>query len=136
MVLSGLTDNAGNSAILTKMSTSKMPVAPVLLEMAKLMFQRKLEFSLLWTPREQNVLADALTNGDFSSFDLAQRRTFTMTQALEAFPDLDRYTRLHEDFELQLETLKASKRALSLAQKSSGAPRLRKRKKVAENVPW
>ena len=77
LVLSGLTDNAGNAAILTKMSTSKLPVAPVLLEMAKLMFRRRLEFSLLWTPREKNVLADALTNGDFTGFDLSQRRGYS-----------------------------------------------------------
>jgi hypothetical protein len=136
LVLSGLTDNAGNSAILTKMSTSKMPVAPVLLEMAKIMYSRRLEFSLLWTPREENVLADALTNGEFEGFDPSQRKVFTLSQALAAFPDLLRYTHLHESFELQLEELKLKKRASAQAEKDHKGPRFKKRKKVTEKQPW
>jgi hypothetical protein len=140
LVLSGLTDNAGNSAILTKMSTSKFPVSPVLLELAKLMFKRKLEFSLEWTPREKNVLADALTNGDFEGFDPRLRRTFTLGEALLAFPDLQRYTELHVAFEDQLEALRIKKRALALAEKSRedsrGGDRFRKRRKPSVKVPW
>jgi hypothetical protein len=118
------------------MSTSKLPVAPVLLEMAKLMFDRRLEFSLLWTPREKNVLADALTNGDFTGFDLAQRRVFTLQEALAAFPDLVRYTDLHVDFELQLEDLKQKKRASAQAEKDHYGPRWKKRRKAQEKKPW
>ena len=62
------------------------------LDVARIIFQMKSEFSLLWTPREQDVLADALIIGDFSWFGLALRRTPTSTQALEGFPDLVRYT--------------------------------------------
>jgi len=67
--LTGGTDNQGNTYIVQKMLTTKMPVAAVLMQLATDLHQAGLWLELNWLPREENTEADALTNGDFSGFD-------------------------------------------------------------------
>ena len=51
----------------------KFPLLVVLVELAAQLRKRDLGMNLFWAPREQNELADGLTNGDYSPFDPAKR---------------------------------------------------------------
>ena len=53
--------------------TSKFPSVVILTELAAQLKQRKLDLSLGWVPRDQNEEADALTNQDYSAFDMNLR---------------------------------------------------------------
>lgn len=67
------TDNKGNSFIIQKMMTTKYPGLLVLMEMAEELRSYNSTLELTWLPRESNVEADALTNGDYSGFNLSLR---------------------------------------------------------------
>ena len=69
----GHTDNSGNSFIIKKMMTTKMPVCAILMELAAMLSSRSLWLNLGWVPRGDNQEADDLTNEDFTRFDLANR---------------------------------------------------------------
>ena len=59
--------------MLCRLMTSKFPMVVVLAELAAQLKKRSLKLDLQWVPRDQNEEADALTNGDFSSFDPGRR---------------------------------------------------------------
>ena len=67
------TDNRGNGSVLNKLMTTRYPASAVLMEMAAFMQENALKASVMWTPRETNREADALANGDTSSFNPALR---------------------------------------------------------------
>jgi len=71
--LQGITDNAGNSFVVTRLMTTKFPLVMVLAEVAAQLRKRGVALQLGWAPREQNEEADALTNQDFGLFDPARR---------------------------------------------------------------
>ena len=71
--ITGDTDNQGMSLVTHKLMSTKWPLAPMLMEMSEQMRERKLELHLNWIRRDKNELADALSNGDFSSFDPSLR---------------------------------------------------------------
>ena len=73
LALEGVTDNLGNTFALTRLMSSKFPLVVLLSELACQMRQRGMELALSWAPREQNEEADALTNEDFSAFDIKRR---------------------------------------------------------------
>ena len=67
-MLQGVADNLGNTFAVSKLMTSKFPLVVILAELAALLRGRSMALSLGWVPRDQNEEADALTNGDFASF--------------------------------------------------------------------
>ncbi len=71
------TDNQGNSHThthtLNRLMTSRFPLVCVVMELATLLDDANLRMDVRWTPRERNQEADALANGDFSSFSAANR---------------------------------------------------------------
>lgn len=71
--LQGVTDNLGNTFVLTKLMSSKFPLVVVLAELSAQLRSRGMSLDLEWTPRDQNEEADALTNNDFAAFDPALR---------------------------------------------------------------
>ena len=71
--LQGLTDNLGNTFAVTKLMSSKFPLVVILAELAAQLRARKMALSVGWTPRDQNEEADALTNGDYAQFNMANR---------------------------------------------------------------
>jgi hypothetical protein len=71
--LQGVTDNLGNTFVLSKLMSSKFPLIVVLSELAAQLKARSMALELDWAPRDQNEEADALTNNDFSAFDLSKR---------------------------------------------------------------
>ena len=119
----GATDNQSNERLLRKQSTTKWPLMLINMQLSHLLRKACLRLSLTWKPREENKLADALTNQDFSSFSLEQRVDV-------AFSDLP-LTLLNEMWATK-SGFDQSRKALSSA--SSFQPRVPKRKH--EGTPW
>ena len=71
--MQGLTDNLGNTFAMTKLMSSKFPLVVILAELAAQVRARKMALSVGWTPRDQNEEDDALTNGDYAQFSVANR---------------------------------------------------------------
>ena len=71
--LEGLTDNLGNSFVLSRLMSSKFPLVAILAETAVQLRERSMGLTLNWIPREQNEEADALTNGNFAAFHPSRR---------------------------------------------------------------
>ena len=67
------TDNQGNSGLVRRWMTTKWPLCAVAMELSSRLTALGLDLQLDWRPRTTNVEADALTNQDFSGFDLAKR---------------------------------------------------------------
>ena len=72
-VTSAYTDNRGNTYAAAKLHTTKFPLSCVVMELAAQLEAKGLWLDLKWTPREQNVHADALTNGRWERFDASLR---------------------------------------------------------------
>jgi hypothetical protein len=72
VVLTGFTDNKGNTHVMDKFMSSKYPLCVVLMELAE-QLRACAALNLQWTPREQNVEADALTNDEFHDFSMENR---------------------------------------------------------------
>jgi len=73
LLMTGVTDNKGNEALISKNMSSKVPLYIILLELTEQLHARNLILDLRWQRREQNQAADDLTNGLFSQFDGAKR---------------------------------------------------------------
>ena len=68
IVVTGTTDNRGNSFAVAKLMTVKFPLCAILMEIAAVLHQRNSDLDLTWAPREQNIEADELSNGDCKRF--------------------------------------------------------------------
>ena len=75
MQLSGLTDNKGNSCIVTKLMSTKFPLFIILMELAHELDQKGITMGLSWIPRDQNCEAGDLSNLKADAFDPALRIT-------------------------------------------------------------
>ena len=73
-----MTDNRGNSFALARLMTTKYPLCLLVMELAANLEARGLLLEAGWAPREWNVEADALTNGNCDGFDPARRVHFDM----------------------------------------------------------
>jgi hypothetical protein len=125
----GITDNLSNSFIVSKMLTTRMPGAAVLMQLASTLGRKGLWLNLAWRRRDANVEADSLTNEDFSLFDPALR----VPVKLEDF-DFSVMSRLFEllpHFEKNQEALKKRKQ---LEDRASGIKK--PRKKRVPKLPW
>lgn len=71
--LCGGTDNLANQFLSLKRSTTKWPLMIINMQLSHCLSHASLSLNLRWRPREENTLADGLTNGDFSQFDAALR---------------------------------------------------------------
>lgn len=69
MVLPAYTDSLVNSYVLGKYMSTSFPLSVVLMELAVQLQDLQVDLDLQWVPRDQNSLADSLTNLDFESFD-------------------------------------------------------------------
>ena len=67
-VLTGTTDNRGNSYIVTKLASTKWPITTLLIELSEQLRLRGTILRLQWRKRDDNSEADALTNSDYSMF--------------------------------------------------------------------
>ena len=79
--LSGITDNLGNSFVISRLMTSKFPSLVILTEFAAQLRRNSMELELGWVPRDQNQEADRLTNECFNDFDPKMRMHFNPVEA-------------------------------------------------------
>ena len=67
------TDNLANEQLSRKRMTTKLPLGLVLLQFYTKIWDNSLWVDLRWRPRDTNVEADQLTNGDFRGFSSDRR---------------------------------------------------------------
>ena len=70
---SASTDNKGNTYSVAGLMSTKFPVNVLLMELSEQLDMRRSWLRVDWTPREQNHLADALTNYEYHDFDPDKR---------------------------------------------------------------
>ena len=68
VAIKGHTDNQSNESLLKKFMTSKFPSTLILMELAEELTAKRCELKLHWLRRDENQLADDLTNEKFDSF--------------------------------------------------------------------
>ena len=74
--MKAFTDNRGNAFALAKGMSTKFPLTILLMELAEELRCLNMRLDLEWLRREENVQADALSNGDWSLFDTRLREGF------------------------------------------------------------
>jgi hypothetical protein len=73
MVLTGVTDNQGNTFVTSRLLSTKYPLALMLMQLTVVTAELGVWLDLKWWPRERNVEADQLSNEDFTGWDLGRR---------------------------------------------------------------
>jgi hypothetical protein len=109
LCIAGVTDNRGNSFLLGKSLTCKFPLNIVLMELVHLLSDRDVELDLKWRPREENVLADALTNERFEAFE--PRLRLHVEGEANPFPVIDDMSRAAEGLFSEVAAARAARRA-------------------------
>ena len=104
VALTAGTDNKGNGHLLSKMLTTKWPLAAVLIELVHQCDSRGLDFTLQWRCRDSNVEADALSNFDFDGFDPDKR--VEAESVLTSFTLLPKLLDLGDSFVAELQRRK------------------------------
>ena len=69
VAIKGYTDNQSNEPLLKKFMTSKFPSTLILMELPEELTAKRCELKLHWLRRDDNQLADDLTNEKFDAFD-------------------------------------------------------------------
>lgn len=120
------TDNQGNGFALRKFMTSKYPGTVLLMEMAEELRSHDLGLDLQWVRRDDNQLADDLTNLEFGRFSEEKRVEMSEESITwRVFDRLDRESKLLYE---AIQMLKAKSKQLSPDGKSPRPLRGRKRK--------
>ena len=78
MAITGGTDNKSNLALQEKNMSTKWPLLAVQMQVSSQLLANGVRMRLRWRPREENVPADAITNGDHSLFDVKNRVEFSL----------------------------------------------------------
>ena len=73
LVVSAGTDNSANDYLVKKGLSTKWPLCLIFMQMTKSMMGAGILVNLKWRPRDENALADALTNQVFDDVDLKKR---------------------------------------------------------------
>eukprot|EP00438_Fugacium_kawagutii_P035559 Skav229223 [mRNA] locus=scaffold864:62799:63878:- [translate_table: standard] len=137
VVITGMTDNAGNSHVLRKFSTSKYPLSILVMEVACWLDKLDVDLELGWVPRAQNSEADDLTNNRFEAFDKGRRLKVDFEELpFIAVKDLMAEAgRLDEELKLHRTSKEAKKTALS-ASRTEKPVKKRKRGELRWQDPW
>ena len=137
--VTGVTDNQGNSFAVQKLLTSAFPLSVFLMELSIQLQRRALWMDLKWVNRDNNKLADALTNEFFEEFDMKKRIHIT-TDILKAhFTTAAVYAQRGAELYQQVEQLRAEARADRQARKAKSGPQRRhkqRRDRLRDTDPW
>ena len=110
VAIKGYTDNQSNESLLKKFMTSKFPSTLIHMELAEELAAKRCELKLHWLRRDDNQLADDLTNEKFDSFDKEFR--VPLKGADIQWRILDKLTRSAENFYQELKARKEEGRAM------------------------
>ena len=80
VVLRAGTDNRANEALVLRASTTKWPLTLVNMQVAEHLLRNNLLLDLRWRPRDENTLADDLTNKAFENFDADKRVVISLEE--------------------------------------------------------
>ena len=67
------TDNRSNEFLSRKRATTKWPLMLVNMQLSSILARARVGVKLRWRPREENTIADDITNSIFTQVDLAKR---------------------------------------------------------------
>ena len=138
LIMGGVTDNKGNEALLHKHMTSKFPLYIILMELTELLHEKNIGIDLQWQKREFNVAADALTNGDYSSFDGAKRICPILEQQPWIVLDklMSASIEMHNEMTTKKESLKIARSLTTVAPTDRTKKRKRKGQTLRQTDPW
>ena len=122
VTLSGLTDNKGNSHVISRLMTVKFPLCAFLMEIAATLQRAESDLDLGWVPRDQNTKADELSNFDARHFN--PELEVVMDRSVMDFILLDEF--LEEGEKLYL---KIAENKLAIKASAPLAPPIAKRRK-------
>ena len=105
--IDGVTDNLGNSYVVSKMHTTKFPLYAVLAELGLRLQHGNFLLRLRWKRRDENVEADALSEGRTEGFDPA-RQLEVKLEAMEWLV-MDRLLEAGAEWVLERETHRKAK---------------------------
>jgi len=131
-MITGMTDNAGNEVVLTKLMTSKFPLVVILTEMASQLKEKNMDLNLEWVPRGQNEAADALTNGNFQGFDPSLRVNVVVKDL--PFRILPEMMRVADDLYAKVREAKSEKEGLTKNEKI--AKKIKPEERLRARDPW
>ena len=133
----GVTDNRGNSYVVSRMLTTKFPLCAILMELAEQLESRGSWLKQAWCPREQNIEADALTNGDFHQFSPENR--IEMNPVEMKWVTLEEMLEAGGSMEQELRRLREEKKAIK-ARAKYVKKRLKRKRSAADALrnkdPW
>ena len=119
--MKAFTDNRGNAFALVKGMSTKYPLTLLLMELAEELRCQDLRMDLEWVKREENEAADALSNGDWSSFD-EKLRVEVKSGEIE-WRILKEVQERSEDLYKEIQDLKEQKKLANSQKGSSAAAR-------------
>ena len=99
--ITSFTDNQSCGFVVDKLMTTSFPLCLVLIQLCDECERLGVFLDLSWIPREQNVEADALTNGEFHNFDPSNR--VEVSQELLGFDLLNELMEFSSKLYLELE---------------------------------
>ncbi|CAE8607179.1 unnamed protein product, partial [Polarella glacialis] len=102
--ISAGTDNQANDKLSRKMSSTKMPLGLLLMQLATTLSARRLQLHLDWRPREENQEADDLTNNRYDAFDETKRVNISWNQVEKGL--LEKLLLCQSEYEQELGNLK------------------------------
>ena len=133
----GITDNKWNSYVVARMLSTKFPLCAILMELAEQLDSRGSWLKQAWCPREQNIEADALTNGDFHQFSPENR--IEMNPAEMKWVILEEMLEAGGSMEQELRRLREEKKAIK-ARAKEVKKRLKRKRSATEALkhrdPW
>ena len=71
--IAAVTDNLADEHLIRRGLTTKWPLCLDFMQLTQTLMKAGVLIQLAWRPRDENALADALTNGDYSEVSLAKR---------------------------------------------------------------
>ena len=130
--ITGYTDNAGNTAALARLMSSKFPLVVLLTELAVQLRKRRVEMDLEWVPRNQNEAADAITNNNTSIFDPNRKMTVEVsTLRFEILPDM-----MQVADHLYAYVREKREKRTTVTPPATPATQVKKQRPLRERDPW
>ena len=127
LCLAAGTDNRSNECLSVKRSTTKFPLMLINMQLSSVLSRARVTVRLKWRPREENTIADDITNSIFDQVDLSKRIAMS-------YNDLPVQI-IHALFEAKSDFDQAweSQRAVARSQALRAAGQKRKR---VDKTPW
>ncbi len=132
--ITGVTDNLGMSMAASKGLSTKFPVSALLIELTEQLRYRSLDLALEWKRRDENTLADAITNQDFKEFDENLRLDCDLGKI--QWQVLDEVLESSHKIFLDVSAEREKRREKVTGPKQENKYRWAKRRKLSESLKW